>query len=79
MESKHLLMSPSIIQLAVWNLSDIALSAEWHPLFVRKPCEESRKSGSYTASRMSLMASCTILSLGWAIDNGLEPPNVLGM
>lgn len=58
---------------------ETSLSAEWQLLFGRKPWLELLKVGSKTVSRTSLIASCTILSLGEAMAKGLVFPLALGI
>ena len=72
-------MSPSIIQMLESKLIFTCLRAEWQLFPDLNPWELSEKVGSKMASRISLMHSCTILSLGGAIVRGLVPPLALGI
>jgi len=75
MLSKHLEMSPSIIQEDAWNFWLMYFNAVWQLLCGLNPWLVSLNRGSKMASRISLIPSCTSLSLGDAIVMGLVPPD----
>lgn len=78
MDGKKFSISPSMNQETPFHLL-IDLSAEWHPLPGRNPCDSLLNRGSRIASSVSLIACCTILSLGLPTPSGLSFPFDLGM
>lgn len=78
-DGKHDLMSPSKNHLTPPNFILIWFRAVWHPFSGRKPCEWTEKVCSKTVSRIILIPSCTILSLGLGTIKGLSPPLGLGI
>lgn len=72
-------MSPSIYHVATPNSWKMLFNAEWQLLPGLKPWLLGEKVGSKIASSISLITSCTNLSLGGAIVNGLFFPLGLGI
>ena len=70
MWSKQPLMSPSINHLAPENSCLACANAVWQLRFGRNPCEQFRKTGSYTACSTSRSTSCTSLSVKVGIPSG---------